>query len=356
MENINNKSEQFPKNNNFSNPNLKFKKIITKNNYCGKFKHIFEIFESLKDKEVYLASSNKYEYMIDIIKLKTNKPVISLKGHHYFVNIVKYFKNKNNNKEYLISCDKANVIIIWDIINQFSNIYKIECKISIGFISDALIFFDNKEIYGKIDDYIIFSFDCHYYTNIYSLNNKKKIGIIEHTNEYNTYYLLLWFHKKNKTIYLIELSNGNIYIYNINKNTLYFIFTIGSYENSKINSGFIYNKNNNDLLIVCFDSGIISIINLEAKKQYPNFYYKSFEKNKINLSYLLLWSNKYIIACECYNKGLIIIDIDTFKLISSIKGKYLGGIIYAKKFIHPIYGESLFTLDQDNTIILWSKK
>ena len=47
MENINNKSEQFPKNNNFSNPNLKFKKIITKNNYCGKFKHIFEIFESL---------------------------------------------------------------------------------------------------------------------------------------------------------------------------------------------------------------------------------------------------------------------------------------------------------------------
>ena len=78
----------------------------------------------------------------------------------------------------------------------FSNIYKIECKISIGFISDALIFFDNKEVYDKIDDYIIFAFDCQYYTNIYSLKNKKKIGIIEHINEYN--------------IYLIELSNRNI--------------------------------------------------------------------------------------------------------------------------------------------------
>ena len=84
MENINNVSELFPKNNNFSNQNLKFKKIITKNNYCGKFKHIFEIFESLKDKEVYLASSNKYEYMIDIIKLKTNKPVISIKWPSLF--------------------------------------------------------------------------------------------------------------------------------------------------------------------------------------------------------------------------------------------------------------------------------
>ena len=109
---------------------------------------------------------------------------------------MKYFKNKNNNKEYLISCDKANVIIIWDIINKFSNIYKIECKISIGFISDVLIFFDNKEVYDKINDYIIFAFDCQYYTNIYSLKNKKKIGIIEQFNEYNTYYLLLRFHKK----------------------------------------------------------------------------------------------------------------------------------------------------------------
>ena len=109
---------------------------------------------------------------------------------------MKYFKNKNNNKEYLISCDKANVIIIWDIINKFSNIYKIECKISIGFISDVLIFFDNKEVYDKINDYIIFAFDCQYYTNIYSLKNKKKIGIIEHINKYNTYYLLLRFHKK----------------------------------------------------------------------------------------------------------------------------------------------------------------
>ena len=72
---------------------------------------------------------------------------------------MKNFKNKNNNKEYLISCDKEIFIIIWDIINKFSNIYKIECKISIRFISDALIFFDNKEVYDKIDDYIIFSFD-----------------------------------------------------------------------------------------------------------------------------------------------------------------------------------------------------
>jgi len=47
--------------------------------------------------------------------------------------------------------------------------------------------------------------------------------------------------------------------------------------------------------------------------------YKNLDKNKLYLSYILQWTNKYIIACEYYYKGFKIIDIDKFKIISSIK-------------------------------------
>jgi len=47
-----------------SNPNLKFKEIITTNNYSNGFNDIFEIFISIENKEVYLASANKNEYKI----------------------------------------------------------------------------------------------------------------------------------------------------------------------------------------------------------------------------------------------------------------------------------------------------
>ena len=53
-----------------SNPNLKFIKIISKTNYCGgsNFNDRFEIFKSLRNKEVYLVSPNKNEYIFCYIK------------------------------------------------------------------------------------------------------------------------------------------------------------------------------------------------------------------------------------------------------------------------------------------------
>ena len=364
MKNVKNQTKQYPKEYIFSNPNLKFNQIISKDNYSGGFKYIFEIFNSFQNKEVYLVSSNKRDYVLDIISINKNRLENSLKGHNNFINLVKYFKKDNNNKEYLISSDKDNIIIIWDINKKYSIFYKIsECRSSQGFISGAIIYFNNKDIYGKIDDYIIISFDFNYYTNIFSLEKQNKIGIIKQTNEHNTYYILLWFNKKENNNFIIELSDKKIFIYDINKNSLFHEFNI-SYNNCKLNSGFIYNKNNNDYLIASSDIGILIEINLETKEIYhisqyiftkKQIGYTNSSKKKIYLSHILQWSNKYMIAFEYFNKGFIIMDIETFKLISYIKGKHTGGIIYAKKFFHPFYGESLLTSGQDNNIILWSK-
>ena len=59
-------------------------------------------------------------------------------------------------------------------------------------------------------------------------------------------------------------------------------------------------------------------------------------------------------VCEYFYKGFIILDIENLKIITSIKGIHTGPITCAKKFYHPIYGDSLLSSDQDNNIILWS--
>lgn len=342
-----------------SNPNLKFIKIISKTNYCGgfNFNDRFEIFKSFRNKEIYLASPNKNEYNLDIISIKTNKLVISLKGHNNFITIVKYYMNdKNNKNEYLLSSDKNNAIIIWDINRKYSMIDKIENHISKGFVSSAIMLFNFKDKNDNINDYIIFSFNFNYYTQIYSLNDKKKIGNINMTDQYNTYNSLLWYNKKKDINYIIEFSNKFIFIYDIIKNSKYFDFYLASIEISEIISGFIYNKNNDDHLIFASTSGIIAFLNLETKKLQTLIYLTMTSGNKKKfLSYLLQWSNRYMIVCEHLNRGFKIIDIETKKIVSFIKGKHSGGIIYAKILFHPIFGESLLTLGEDNTIILWSK-
>lgn len=349
---------------NFSEQNLKFKEIISKNMYSGGNNDSFEIFQSIKNKDIYLAFPNKNDYTLDIITIKNNKLFISLKSHNNYIILVKYFGN--NTKEYLFSSDKYNDIIIWDVLNKFSFVDKIKARTNKGLISGILIFINTKIILNeinKVNDYIIISYNDKNYTNIYSLNNPKILKSFKKTNEYATYCLLEWNYRKNNKNYIIELSNANIFIYNINNCNLEFILTLGSCDYSKTNSGFIYRKNNEDFLIVSSSSGIISILNLETKKIISHIYlYEDYDHfysylNRINISYILQWSEKYLIVCEYYNKGFKIINMDNLdklKIITSVNKEHTGGVLFAKKFYHPIYGESLLTSGKDNCIILWS--
>lgn len=357
------KSKSFCNQHNFvSNPYFKFKENITKNMYSN---GIFEIFEPLKYKELYLAFPNKNDYNLDIISLlniKDCKSVFSLQGHHNFISLVKYFKNDQIDYDYLISSDKSNTIIIWDISKNFSEFVKIKNNFNIGgFISGVLLLFNIENRLKEIDDYIIFSFNCQYYTNLFSINNQKDRRFINNTNEYNTYYLLYWFNKNEENHYIIELSNTNIFIYNLKNDNLENQFYLASSNNSKINCGFLYNKDNTDYLIVSSSFGLIYIFDLTKQALMHNFPLvkrADLYKDKLYLSYIFPWSKRFFIACDYENKGFKIIDIGDLKklkIVSFIKGKHFGGITFAKKFVHPIYGESFLTSDNDCSINIWTK-
>ena len=152
----------------------------------------------MKNNAVYLAISNKNEYNIDIVTIIDNKLHISLKWHDNFIILVKYFLNsiKKDNKEYLISSDKDNSIIIWNVPNGFTIISKIAGSKFCGCISGILLCFNIKDSFNALNNYLIFSYNARNFTNLYSLENKQKIKVIKNTNKYNTYYLLFWENEK----------------------------------------------------------------------------------------------------------------------------------------------------------------
>ena len=128
------------------------------------------------------------------------------------------------------------------------------------------------------------------HTNIYSLDKKYKEKIIEKTNKYNTYYLIFWFNKKDNNNYILELSDGNIYVFNIKDNSLYCNLKSGVFVYSKNNCGFIYNKNNNDndCLIISCSCGNIMIWDLINKNlNYNISLYNNIDEKKLYISFIL---------------------------------------------------------------------
>ena len=77
---------------------------------------IFEVFKSYEVNKEYIISPN-YE---NLFILLDNKKIKSLSGYKDSVAVVRYFfKNKDIN-EYLISADNDNLVIIWDITDNYN--------------------------------------------------------------------------------------------------------------------------------------------------------------------------------------------------------------------------------------------
>ena len=113
-------------------------------------------------------------------------------------------------------------------------------------------------------------------------------------------------------------------------------------------SGFIYEKENNDYLCSSSYNGYINIWDL-----YNKTILKVINTNKCLLTHIIEWNNKYIIVADFDNKSFKIIDLEQNKIICNIKGQHSDNVVSIKKIYHPIYGESLLSAANDNTIKLW---
>ena len=328
------------------NPNLKYKLNIVDNNDFYGYNDIFEIFLSYKDKKEYLVSKNK-NYDLDIYLLINVKKIISLKGHETHIDTVRYFINNNNYNEYLISADEKNIVIIWDITNNYSNNYRIQTKYDGQIYSCYLLFpYNDKENYIITSTSSVSNNKDKSATKLYSLKSCKFVKNIYFSNLCIIFYLLSWYNKNNNKYYIIQLASKKIIISNLLEDELY--SQLINIPESSHYSGFIYYKNNKDYLITSSENGFINIWDL-----YNKSIYKVIE-TYCDLIHIIEWNNKYCIAVDYNKKSFKIINLEQYKIVSDIKGIHTKEIKCIKKIYHPIYGESLLSAGRDNTIKLWA--
>ena len=119
---------------------LNYKIDIANNNSCGGALCNFDLFKGIKDNIEYIIFNNKNNYNIEIMRINDKIIISSLKGHNNRTRVIRYYI-KDNNEEYILSCDYNKLVIIWDIQNNYNIKYNIKVKDS-GNIYDALLLFN----------------------------------------------------------------------------------------------------------------------------------------------------------------------------------------------------------------------
>ena len=326
--------------------NLEYKMDITNTNTNWGTSDIFEVFLLYKDNKEYIASPNYINNNIDIYSLIDNKKIFSLEGHKNRITVIRYFINKYNNDEYLISSDYNKMLIIWSITNKYEIKYKININYGRPMLSCLLSFTNHNNNYIITSTSNISEEFEYSSTKIFSLNNGKFVRYINNSNSEKIYYLISWNNKKNNNYYIIQCAYKKIIVDNLLKDELYSEL-IDKYEYYHY-SAFIYNKGDIDYLCSSSSNGNINIWNLNDKKLVKYIYQGNF-----CLFHIIKWNDDYIIVADYNNNSFKIININSGGIVKDFKGIHSDAVKCIKKVFHPLYGESLLSSGEDKTIKLW---
>ena len=329
--------------------NLKFKSDITFTNTSAGWNDMFEVFISYKDNKEYLVSPNVNNFNLDIFDLLDNKKILSLRGHKNDVRTVRYFINKNNYNEYLISADDNKIVILWDVSDNYNIRHQIDTKYGNNIYSCLLVFPHNN----NDNNYIITStysdsenLDSSA-TKVYSLNNGRFMKYINNSNINPIYYLLSWYNRKNNRYYIVQFSFLKIIINDLFDNEIY--YELVQEPETDHFSGFIFTRDNYDYLCSSSENGYIHIWDLYSKK-----ILKVINMNKSLLAHIIQWNDIFVLVADFNNKSFVIVNLEEDEIISFCNGQHAKEVKCIKKINHPIYGESLLSSSKDNTIKLWT--
>ena len=314
---------------------LKFKELLTNLHSSAGMLSNFEIYNGKKDNVPYLVYNNKNNYNLEVMRLNDNTIVHYLSKHYHKVTVIKYYYNKNNDEEYLLSCDINKLVVIWDVQNNFYIKSTIQEQFN-GITWDAHIIFNISN-----QTFILLSSDKRGVPiKLYELkeNVSPFFKDIPGTGENSTNYMIPWFF--NNKYYIIKFYD-NISIHNIFENECYAVLNT---DNSRYYCGFIYN-----ILYLCANDrnqSILRIWDLANKNIFKEIKYDGRIGRQI-----IPWNdNNIIVACEhCF----IIIDLKNGKMINKImvEKSCLGGL---KKVYLNRLGECLIISDFNNNIELFN--
>ena len=310
-------------------PDLQNHCVLINDNEGGGGLKAFEVFTGLLDNIPYIVyCNNRGRGTIIIKKIIDEIKVKELNGHECTPQVIRYYL-KNEKEDFLLSTDWKNLLIVWEIQNNFEKKYVINN--SNEKIADSILLFN---ILNK--NYIVVSSrEKKNFTKIYECGEKTAfVKNIFGTDENETNFIIPWEHKNN--YYIIECCNSKkITINNFFVDEIYSVLL--SKSGGNIYCGFIYNK---DYLCVSCEGNFIRIWDLLNKIQFKKIYIKSYKGRGI-----IPWNNKYVVV-GCYGYYYII-DIEEEKIVKEVEVLYgkRNSYLYGMKTIKTQIGECLLFSD-----------
>ena len=326
-------------------PNFYYKETISDKSDCFSNCNTFDYYLTKDNKliiitpciePVYTNDGDNKEHEIYLIDIETKIIINKLKGHKGRILNVRIFKNQKNKKEYLISADILNNIIVWDIENNFEKIFEKYFEYEpFAFIYSTLMIFDEK------NTWIVAS--CIREKNktliLDMVKNKNFIEITESEN-LPVYCLCYWFNQmeedeKDKHN-IIQCGKNKILITQFPSKKVYYMYQA---EKKYIynSGGLVFKNGERDLLAVSSSAGLILIIDLILKNVV-----KKIEIENAHIFSFIKWNQKYLLLNNIRKSEIIIIDMNNdFKIVGKnyIPEMQMG--FFMKKIKHPIYGESI---------------
>ena len=291
------------------------------------------------DGNSYLAAPISTTFEIEIMNLRDNKIVHSLKGHSAHIYIVRHYFQRKSSTDFLISTSSERKVKVW-------NLKTYECHITLNkchtgtYLYSALLLFDNINNLN----YIVTS--CpNEYMKLWDFDSGKFIREIGSTSDY-TYFINYW--NNNNINYIINANSSNVKIYGINKSKEIYREFLAPQSTWHM-SAFVERMNDINYLFESDGNGYLRIWNIEKKE-----IYKSIQASGCNLRGICFWNDRFIIAASS-DKGFKIFDLENNKNIITIHG--LESVLCTvQKIMHPLYGESLISSGIDGNIKLWIQK
>jgi WD40 repeat protein len=295
--------------------------------------------------------------------LKNKYKLVSIiKGHESPITTIRYFLNKTNNTEYIISADYDGIIILTSVTEDFKIISKFKTDYISGQLSSCLMIFELNEPcdFDIKNGLLLTSSKKNFYNQdlpmrLYALNGK---GSFDNIKEYfnfsnNTSYILHWYNKKTKTNYIIDLEKNKIIIISLLSGNIYNEYNLNL--NTWYHSGLIYYDAENDRDILYINTIISMVLLLDLHNN--QIIGKIKTSSQIERLYgMIQWNENYILIAGATTPDIKVIDIKEQKCVGNIFIGHNDDFRCLRKIKHPKFGYCVITGSDDYTLKLYKLK
>ena len=346
-------------------PNLVYEEDIVDDAECTfTITDSFEAFMSVKDGKPYIVYPEKESHNLEVLKVLKNKYklVSIIKGHTSHISTIRYFLNKTNNIEYIVSADYDSLIILTSVTEDFKILNKFKTDYINGQLSSCLMVFElNQPCDFDIKNGILLTSCKNTYANqqlpmrLHVLNEKGKLDVLKEFFGFstNTSYILHWYKKKEKTNYIIDLGKNKIVIISLLSGSIYTQFIPDL--NTWYHSGLIYDdvKNNREILYVNSILSIVLLIDLYNNQIIG----KIKTSSQLERLYgMIQWNDDYILIAGATTPDIKVIDVRDQKCVGNIFIGHNDDFRCLRKIKHPKFGYCIITGSDDCTLKLYKLK